>query len=368
MHDPRSRPVHRRSVLLLILLVTAAALFIAGIRRYRQGDGLRFAAHLGPGINLVNALDAHGTSRYRKDPTPEDYETFWNNPPISEALLIGAKEAGFRSVRIPVTWEEHMDNEGMVDPAWMDRVDEVVRLALKQGLQVILDTHHESWLDLSGDRESREAKLAALWKQIALCFADCGEALLFEGMNEPRLRDSALEWTDGTPELREEIDRLNRIFVETVRTAGGVNNKKRWLLIATYANNTGEAALRELRLPDRRCIVSLHVYETYDFCQKESGSNRWDPDGTGAEKLLEVCERISSLLGSRRIPAVFTECGCVDKANEADRVLWVQTLRKGAERCRTPWIWWDNGSTYRLLDRNTGEAIFPILVRALTSE
>ncbi len=353
----------KRLFLSLVLVLLAAALVFAGMRKYRHREGLRFVKQLGQGINLGNCLDAYGASKYMDAPTVEDYETFWNNPPISKTLLRGVKEAGFDLVRIPVTWEEHLDKAGKVDSQWMDRVEEVVRGALDLGLTVILDAHHEEWLDLSGNAEKAEARFAYLWEQIALRFADCGEKLLFEGVNEPRLRDSALEWTGGDRKLRLRVERLNRVFVDTVRASGELN-ARRWLLLATYANGTEEEALAALTLPDRRCIVSLHLYETYDFCQREGGASQWEPDGEDAQKLLAICENVRKRFTRRDIPVIFTECGCVDKHNEADRVLWTMTLREGAKRCSAPCVWWDNGSTYRLLDRKTGKPVFSALLRA----
>lgn len=354
----------KRVLRIAVLLLAAIALVFAGIHRWQSREGIRFVKKLGNGINLGNSLDAHGASKHKETPTVEDYETYWHNPPISDALLQAVKEAGIELVRIPVTWEEHLDEDGRVDASWIDRVDHVVRSALDLGLYVIVDTHHESWLDLSADREAAERKFAELWEQIASRFADCGEKLLFEGVNEPRLRGGELEWTGGNENLRDRVDRLNQLFVKTVRSSGGQNNEERWLLLATYANQADEEALRALILPDKRCIASVHLYEPYDFCQKDNGTAQWDPEGKGAKKLASAWERIRKCLTRRGIPVIITECGCIDKGNEADRVLWVQAFRKGAKSCHAACIWWDNGNEYRMLDRKTGKAYFPRLLQA----
>lgn len=350
-----------------VLLLLAAALgILLGIRNYRQREGLRFVRQLGSGINLGNSLDAHSAGAYKAEPTVEDYETYWHNPPISAALLRGVKDTGFTVVRIPVSWGDHMNEKGKVDPLWMDRVEEVVREALEIGLTVILDTHHEAWLDLAGADEAEE-RFIYLWEQIARRFSDCGENLLFEGWNEPRLRDSDLEWTEGSRKLRTRVNRMNQLFVETVRGAGE-NNSERWLLIPTYCNRIHEDAMEELTVPDKRCIVSLHLYIPNDFCRLTKGASHWDDEGKEAQKLLAAFDSIRECFTERNIPVIITECGCIDKDNEADRVLWVNSLRAGAERCGAACIWWDNGSDYRLLDRETGEAIFPRLVRAFTGK
>ncbi len=355
----------KRILRLLALAALAAAIVAAGVLRHQSREGLRFVKQLGNGINLGNSLDVYKLADKGKTLTVEDYETAWHNPPISRTCLRAVKEAGFDLVRIPVSWGEHMDGKGRVDEAWMDRVNEVVRKALKQELYVILDTHHETWLDLNNDEKDMEERLVLLWEQIALRFADCGEKLLFEGMNEPRRWGGALEWSEGTQELRQRVARLNRAFVRAVRAAGG-NNETRWLLVATYANRTDEAALKDLKLPDKRCIVSLHLYEPYEFCQKESGPDAWDSKGREAEKLLSAFERIHERLIKRNIPVIITECGCIDKKNESSRVSWVQSLRTGAAKWGVPCIWWDDGGEYRLVDRRNGKILFPRILKAFT--
>ena len=354
----------KRALLAAVLFLLAAAAFgiLRGVRSYRQREGMRFVRQLGFGINLGNSLDAHSAGVYLNEPTVEDYETFWHNPPISATLLRAVKKAGFTTVRIPVSWGNHMSEKGKVDPLWMDRVEEVVREALDTGLTVILDTHHEAWLDLA-EADGAEDLFVCLWEQIARRFSDCGENLLFEGWNEPRLRGSDLEWTEGNRKLRDRVNRMNRLFVETVREAGE-NNSKRWLLIPTYCNRIHKDAMEELVVPDRRCIVSLHLYITNEFCRLTNGAFHWDTEGKDAQKLLAAFDSIRECFTAKDIPVIITECGCIDKDNEADRILWVNTLRAGAERCGAACVWWDNGSEYRLLDRKTGEAVFPRLLRA----
>lgn len=351
----------RAVIILAAAAILVSAAVIAVVRRYHSQEGLRFVKHLGYGINLGNSLDVYGAAEYLDDPSVEDFETFWHNPPISEKLLKSIKAEGFRTVRIPVSWGEHMDEAGKVDKAWMKRVDKVVRKSLDLGLNVILDAHHEPWLELKDNKES-DARFAFLWEQIAVQFADCGEELLFESVNEPRLRDSSLEWSGGSPELRAGVERLNRIFTDTVRSVEG--NESRWLLVPTYCNRPEKEAMTALTLPDKRCIASIHIYEPYDFCQKTKGDDEWNPGGSDAENLLKTFEQIEQLLVRRNIPVIITECGCVDKHNEADRILWVQTLRKGADRCGTVCLWWDNGDEYQLLDRKTGKVRFSRLLRA----
>lgn len=179
--------------LFIIVLVIVWWLFIY------ETPQIRFVKNMGSGINIGNSLDSHGLREYHPEASDLDFETYWGNSEITEELFVMIKEAGFSTVRIPVTWQDHMDENGRVSEVWMDRVQEVVDMALAQELYVILNTHHEEWMNLETERADEIAeKFASLWMQIAERFAAYDEKLLFEGMNEPRLRDSEYEWNAGT--------------------------------------------------------------------------------------------------------------------------------------------------------------------------
>ena len=328
---------------------------------------LRFAGQMGAGINLGNTLDSTGLREYRPDADDLEYETYWGNPRADAETFRAIKEAGFDTVRIPVTWEDHLDGAYHISDIWMARVQEVVDMALNADLYVILDLHHEEWLDLQTERaEEIEAEFVTVWEQIAACFQDYDEKLLFESMNEPRLRDSEVEWTSGTEELRDMVNDLNAAFVETVRASGG-GNRKRYLLICPYAGNHETEAMQGLAVPDDgRLIVSVHMYTPYRFCQKEDGDTDWDTAET-REQVARAFSVMNSLFAERRVPVILTEFGCVDKGNTQQRLSWTGYYMEEAHRYGISCIWWDCGA-YALLDRETKTWKFPEIVEVLTGE
>lgn len=342
---------------LTMLCLMSAAFFAGGCAGQKESEAMRFVKHMGNGINLGNSLDSTGLREYEENADDLAYETFWGNPPITGEQLHAIKEAGFGTVRIPVTWEDHMDESGKVSSVWLDRVDEVVRMGLTEDLYVILDTHHEDWLDLDvSKKEAAEEKFALLWEQISLQFADCGEKLLFEGINEPRKRDSAHEWDMGTEESREMLKELNRIFVDTVRHAGG-NNEKRYLLLDPYASNPIAGGFEDFEIPeDSRIIVSMHAYFPYDFCQSmETGADMsWDRGKKEDTKEMEAAfANAGKLFLEKGIPVILTEFGCVDKANDPDRQEWIGYVMELSEKYKIPCVWWDEGKNYKIFDRST---------------
>lgn len=144
------------------------------------------------GWNLGNSLDSLGGG-----------ETAWNNPATTKQMIDMIHDGGFDIIRIPVTWGHHMSGapDYTVDADFMDRVNEVVDYAIADGMYVILEIHHEpdSWLIPDSEHMAEaEPQFTALWKQIAEHFRDYGDKLVFESMNEPRVKGKPHEWTGET--------------------------------------------------------------------------------------------------------------------------------------------------------------------------
>ena len=101
----------------------------------RDLTSVQMSQQMSPGWNLGNSLDAGGN------------ETNWGNPLVNQQLLNAVKAAGFKTVRIPASWNQYADANGNISPTFMARVTEVVGYARNAGLYVVLNTHHESsWL------------------------------------------------------------------------------------------------------------------------------------------------------------------------------------------------------------------------------
>lgn len=347
-----------------VMLSLFAIVFVILWRKYiYETSQIRFVKNMGAGINIGNSLDSHGLRQYYPEASDLEFETFWGNPEITEELFIMIKEAGFSTVRIPVSWQDHMDENGLVSEEWMNRVQEVVDMALSQELYVILNTHHEEWMNLEiAKKDEIVEKFAYLWTQIAERFAVYDEKLIFEGMNEPRLRDSEHEWTEGTEELRDMVNYLNMTFVENVRSTGGAN-KKRYLMICPYATNHVEEAMADLEVPDGNIIVSIHIYSPYVFCQKEEGNTKWDMTDSEcveyAEDIMKHFNNMNEIFIKKRIPVIITEFGCIDKDNIDSRIEWLKFYKEQADSVGISCVWWDDGSNYQIMDRENYEWKYP---------
>ena len=307
------------------------------------------------GWNLGNTMDATGNNGLGN-------ETAWQSAKTTKQMYDLLVKDGFNLARIPVTWDSHMDKDYNVDPEWMARVKEIVDYAIDDGMYVILNTHHEEWyFPKESDKEQDKEQLAALWKQIAEEFKNYDEHLIFEGLNEPRLRGTAKEWSGGDKASRAIVAEYEKVFYDTVRASGG-NNDKRILMMTGYAASSSKNCLKEVYLPenDDKVIVSVHAYLPYSFALDTKGTADYDPNNSEISNLFTT---LDELFLSKQIPVIIGEFGCMNKSkdgtdNTADRVQCVTDYLTAAKEHGVPCIWWDNnaifgnGENFGLMDRD----------------
>ena len=325
------------------------------IKEMRNITAKELVSEMKIGWNLGNTLDAY-------DAPGLAAEVSWGNQKTREDMFKLLKDSGFNVARIPVTWDKHMDDKYNVDKEWMARVKEVVDYGINQGLYVILNTHHEDWYYPTEENKEEDIKqLKALWKQIAEEFKGYDEHLLFEALNEPRLRDTDVEWTGGTPAAQAIINEYEKAFYDTVRSSGG-NNDKRCLLLTGYCASHQASSMKAIDIEgiagkdDKNIIVSVHAYLPYNFALAKQGTDKFNPetDGISIDSLMMNLENYFLSLD---IPVIITECGCMDKDNLEDRIECMEYYIKAAKASGVPLVVWDNGSfvsgeTFGLMNRD----------------
>ncbi|MBE6265754.1 MAG: glycoside hydrolase family 5 protein [Prevotella ruminicola] len=225
--------------------------------------------NMGVGWNLGNTLDANDASKTWT--TTEQHETCWGQPVTKPELMKMMKEAGFNSIRVPVTWYQEMDSEGNVNEAWMNRVKEVVDYVIDNGMYCILNVHHDTgdgnthWIHASSTNYNKnKAKFEKLWKQIAEKFKDYDQHLLFEGYNE--MLDDNNTWNEPSNKTDgyKAINDYAKSFVTTVRNSGG-NNASRNLIVNTYSASSTPNAMQNLDKPEdsNHIIFQIHSYPNW---------------------------------------------------------------------------------------------------------
>ncbi len=303
------------------------------------------------GWNLGNTLDCYNVTW-----EVSDFETAWGNPRTTKAMIDAVKKEGFNAVRIPISWNEHM-NGNKIDGDWLNRVNEVVDYVIDNDMYAIINVHHDdyTWLNPSkADEAAVKAKLVSIWEQLSDRFKNYDQHLLFEGMNEPRIIGGQDEWTGGTAEEREVINHLFQAFVDTVRKSGG-NNSSRALIITSHAASIEADAVNDIVVPDDdRIIVSIHYYSPWDFAGGENGKSDWGSDSEKKE-LDKGFDFLKSKFIDKGVPVIIGEFGATNKNNDSVRASYMEYYVKSAKSRGITCFIWDNGTKdeFGLLDRNS---------------
>ena len=293
------------------------------------------------GWNLGNQLECgargvDGESIQISNPTGSiTSETAWGNPVVTKKMIKGVKDAGFDAIRIPVRWQHHITNaQAMsVDRAWMDRVKEIVDWCLEYDMKVIINTHHDKWLEsrpLNQYKEETCQKLALLWLNIASEFASYDYRLAFAGTNEVHEPDN---WDKPTAENLAVQNAFNQTFVDIVRSTGG-NNLKRHLIVQTYVCNPEYGLYNnDFIIPtdidgngNDYMSVEFHYYTPWDYCGEgkryfwgapyaQYGGSEMDERNMDA-----LFAKVESTWGSKGLGIVIGEWGVTDhyKADQMD--------------------------------------------------
>ncbi len=323
----------------------------------RDISSLELVSEMKIGWNLGNTLDGGQESVRGAD--PETIETAWGNPVTTKEMIDTVKAQGFNVFRLPVTWDWSTGEapDYTISEEWLDRVQEVVDYGIDNEMFVILDLHHETWHDPYEDNyEAASDRLKKVWTQIGNRFQNYDEHLIFEGMNEPRLRGTADEWNGGTPEAREVVNKLDADFVATIRSLGG-NNPKRHLMIPGYAASNSDDALKAIKVPDDdKVIVSVHAYIPYNFALASNGG-KYFLASRNSQDIDHLAENIKTLFLDKGQAVIVGEMGAVDRDNEEFRVNWAKYYITKMREIGVPCVVWDNhassgdGELFALLNR-----------------
>ncbi len=322
------------------------------------------------GWNLGNTLDSHGAG-VNFNTAPGKAATSWGNPEPSLELIQTVKAGGFNTIRIPTTWYQHIqydDAQGMyvVNEDWMDYVKMTVDYAYNEGMFVILNVHHENWVNVSQFTDQTYATASAIlediWTQVADEFADYDQHLIFEGMNEPRQTGlgSSVEWGAGDSNSQKYINDLNAIFVNTIRNQGSSANKERLLMLPGYCASSQAAAINAIAIPSNggNIALSVHAYAPYFFTMDTSSyANHTFPGSSGYGEdyeyhLTNLFNSLKSISQSKGAPIIIGEFSASDFDNTDSRVNWAKSYLSKAKDAGIPCVLWDNNESYN----GTGEA------------
>ena len=334
-----------------------------------EEDAMAWVKQVYAGINLGNTLEATGG------------ETAWGAPLTTQAIINYIKEMGFTAIRIPCSWNQYLEADGVtVQASWMARVQEVVDYCMNADLHVMLNIHWDNgWMedhcDASVDTEETiagiESKVYNIWTQIATAFRDYDGRLAFAGANEPKVSNREDFYV---------LKRYEQAFVNAVRATGG-NNTWRNLIVQGPSTNIDYTDLW-MELPEDvtpgRLMVEVHHYP-YNFTLNDDPETctyfwgepyaQYGPVDEGYQEDWTDAQfaKMKTRFVDRGIPVILGEYAVTYRTHpdpelqsvceESEGYYTGYVTRQAKNNGMAPFLWDTAGS--RLYDRNSLQIILP---------
>ncbi|WP_458388378.1 glycoside hydrolase family 5 protein [Sphingomonas sp. F9_3S_D5_B_2] len=262
--------------------------------------------------------------------------------------------AGFDFVRVNLQAFKYMDAQNRLDPAWLAKLDDVVREAQRAGLGVIIDEHD---FDVcSNDLTLCRQKLPAFWQQVAPRFANAPRTVAFELLNEPHAKLDAANW--------------NSVFAELLAVVRQSNPTRIVVVGPTSWNSFKE--LPTLQLPqDANLLVTFHYYEPFHFTHqgaswagdvKDLHGITWGSDADRAAVAKDF-DQVGAWSRANNRPILLGEFGAYEKSGTPEnlRVAYTAAVRSEAERHAFGWGYWQFEGDFIVWDMARQRWVDPIL-------
>jgi endoglucanase len=313
-------------------LLTVLCLSVQLLTAQERLSAFEMNKRLGRGINIGNSFEAPS-------------ETAWGNPWKPEYFKI-ISQLGFSHVRLPVRWEPS-DRSGAespytINPAFLDRIQQVVDTALRHNLHIIVNMHHHE--ALYENPAAQKARFVSQWFQIANRFKHHPDKLLFEVLNEPHGNLTPQLWNEYFNDALAEIRKTNptRIVLMGVAEYGGLGG------------------ISQLQLPnDEYIILSPHYYNPFNFTHQGAewvtGADAWlgtEWNDTEADRATVDSDFSHALQFSEanHIPIHVGEFGAYSKADLESRVRWTNFLARWFEEKKMSWAYWEFSAGFGIYD------------------
>ena len=313
---------------------------------------------MSPGWNLGNSFDG----------SPN--ETSWGQPEPTQALINSVHSAGFKTLRLPVTWTTHIGAAPSytIDSAWMGKVKQTAQWAIDAGMYVFVNTHHEAdgnggWVSFPSSTSAAQsvaAEVTAVWTQIATAFRSFDSHLMFECFNEPNEAGGG-----NTATAQTDLNMYLEACHKAIRDTGGAN-ATRIIMIQPVGASPIQSGIQSMQkvsfMSDPDLIISLHTYYPTNFGLSTT-PYAWGSASDYTNMKNSIAQQIRVWLPTQVI--VIGEWGSESSQATANRAAHALAYAQDTTTAGIVPVWWDNGSSYKLFTRSSGAQAYPTIISGL---
>jgi len=306
---------------------------------------------MAPGWNLGNSFDA----------TPN--ETTWGNPTPTQTIVNAVHAAGFKTLRLSVTWTDHIGAAPSytIDSAWMGKVKQTAQWAIDAGMYVFLNTHHEAdgggtgWVTFPSTTAAAQnvaTEVTAVWAQIATTFKAFDSHLMFECFNEPNYAGS------NNAQSQADLNLYLEACFKAIRDTGGAN-ATRIVMIQPIGASPNQAGIQSIQkvsfINDPNLVISLHTYYPTNFGLSTT-PYAWGSASDYTSMQNSISQQLRVWLPTQVI--FIGEWGSMAAQPAANRAAHALAYAQDTTTAGIVPLWWDNGGSgnesFSLFDRSSG--------------
>jgi len=290
---------------------------------------------IGRGVNIGNALES-----------PSEGE--WGIT-VQEEYFQLIKDAGFNSIRLPISWSTHALSEKpyTIDVNFFNRIDWAVKNTLSRKMAIVVNVHH--YRELYKDPNGHKERFIALWKQIAEHYKDYPNTLIFELLNEPEGNLKATEW--------------NAILKEALTTVRESNPNRMVVIGPDNWNDIRRLDTLELPKEDRNIIVTAHYYLPFHFTHQgahwagevsqEWLGTKWTGSDEEKQAIRKDFDNAAEWGKKNNRPIYIGEFGAYEKADMDSRIRWTKFVADEAVKRNFSFTYWEFCYIFGLYDPET---------------
>jgi endoglucanase len=312
--------------------------------KYTEISAQDQVAAMGAGINIIGGYDPYWTGE----------KTTFTDDDIKRV-----KDAGFKTIRVPLFTFKHIaDTQGHLDPKWLERLDHIIDLAIKNKLTVILDEH--DFEDCAKDVDACAVLLPNIWYDLSERYKDAPSSVVFELLNEPNGNVDAKIWNTWVPDLIS-------IVRETNPTRNIIVGPVMW-------NSADQLSTLELPAADRHLIATFHYYTPMEFTHQGASWTaafeklrgvRWTGTAEQQAAIDTTFDKVTAWSKANNRPMFLGEYGTYGQFNDQidDRAAWTRAVSKAADDrgfARAYWYYQDGGG-FGVWDAKKGQWVKPLL-------
>ena len=134
---------------IILIIVFLFSLLLTFLSFDSKMTSIQLVKDMGIGYNFANTFECY--NKFQEINTPEEQITLWGNIVPSKKMIKNLKKYGFKTIRLPITWINFIDQLGNIDSNWITCIKQIIDFVIKDyNMYCIINVHNDckddNWL------------------------------------------------------------------------------------------------------------------------------------------------------------------------------------------------------------------------------